>query len=279
MEITDTPDSDNEERRNQKMLLSGTILYNSLLAFLLSALLIFMLENSLKYMWAYIYNYPVDIHHFQISYLIENSRWSFQSVMAVFVSVPFTIGFLGFIAAFILHLRPKATGRYKVWLIWFSFQAISFLVFDIFLGTMVYEGIGFALAWFYPGTFEIMAIMFFCLVGMVVLIKYYARYFFQSANIYYDQLTENDYPLFITAQALVPYLLGFLFLAVFFWFNFSLKQWVALGGMGLLLIVIIFAADPDKLISFDPRKRNTNPYMLLIFPLLVLAVSFWYLYW
>ncbi len=270
---------DLQEKRKKKLLLLGTVMFNSLMAFLVSAFFIQLLDNTLKYLLARRYGYDIEIHHFQIHFLIQNSMWSFGSVMAVFAFIPLFIGGLGIVASYLLRWAQNNTGRVKLLLFWFSLQSLSFLMSNFLLGTFVHEGMGYALAWFYPGWFERIVMIFFGIVAMLIMALIFSNHVIHLANIYFDQLTENEYPLYISAQTLVPFILGTIFTTVFYVLRLTPNQWASMAFLVLVLVLIVVRADPPDTIIFRVGERNHTQWWCLAVPLLVFSTMLLYFFW
>jgi len=272
-------EEDMQEKRKEKLLLLGTVMFNSFMAFLVSAFFIQLLDNALKYLLANRYGYEIEIRHFQIHFLISNSVWSFSSVMAVYALIPMFIGGLGVIAGYLLRWGQYEPGRIKLLLFWFSLQSLSFLLSNFLLGTFVHEGMGYALAWFYPGWFERIVMIFFGIVAMLTMVLFFSTHVIYLANTYFDQLTENEYPLYISAQALVPFILGTIVITVFNIFHMTLNQWASIAFLVLVLVLMVMRADPPGTIYFGIKKRNHTQWWYLTVPLLVFASLLWYFFW
>ena len=101
------------------------------------------------------------------------------------------------------------------------------------------------------------------------------RYNLQNSDSYFVKYNEKIAPFFITAQVIVPYLVGSLF--VFFYFfpknMFHEKYgWVVLGVM--LLIFFLRSRFTDDLLFEEDENRAIRPMRgLVVFTIILLVVS------
>ncbi len=248
---------------------------NSLASFMLAYMLVFYLNQLSFVLTAGMFDYPVSIDYATYFFHIEPYQWTHDAVFVIFSSgyvLTFILGLLSLLA--FMSLTGDAL-PVKILFFWIVMHSSNFVFGGLLLGNLLTEGIGHVFNWMYLLDTPRMIISIVGFFGLLMTALYAARMIAISSDSYFVKYNEKIAPFFITAQVIVPYLVGSLF--VFFYFfpknMFHEKYgWVVLGVM--LLIFFLRSRFTDDLLFEEDENRAIRPMRgLVVFTIILLVVS------
>jgi hypothetical protein len=216
------------------------IAINSLASFVLAYLFIFYLNQLSYVLTAGMYNYPLTIDYATYFFHIEPYQWTHDAVFMIFSSgyvLTFIFGLLSLLAFY--QTMPDVM-PIKVFFFWMIIHSSNFVFGGVMLGNLLTEGIGHVFNWMYLADTARMIISITGFFGLLMTALFSSRLVAISSNAYFSKYNERMSPFFITAQVLVPYLIGSFLLFVYFLPKNMFHErygWIILGLMLLIFFL------------------------------------------
>ncbi len=245
------------------------IAVNSAMAYLFSYLLVTLLNTVSLVIGAWMFGYSVRIKLLKVYFLVKYFEWSHDAVKVIYTLGPGIIMLLGFIALVALHWAREEAGRLKLLFLWFSVHSLNFIVTDILVGNLFTEGLGHVFQWMYLNPTTRLGISVFGLLSIVGMAFFFTQPFVESSNIYFNRLTKDDFPYYITAQVIVPYLAGTILVFSLFGLSMSVLEWFSWVSMALILTIVVVRGNYHQTLYFDTESKKTGISLFL----LILSVS------
>ena len=247
---------------------------NSLASFMLAYMLVFYLNQLSFVLTAGMFDYPVSIDYATYFFHIEPYQWTHDAVFVIFSSgyvLTFILGLLSLLAFMSLTGESMPV---KILFFWIVMHSSNFVFGGLLLGNLLTEGIGHVFNWMYLLDTPRMIISIVGFFGLLMTALYAARMIAISSDAYFAKYNEKVAPFFITAQVIVPYLLGSLL--VFFYFfpkNMFHERygWIVLGVM--LLIFFLRSRFTDDLMFEEDENRQIRLMRGLVFFTVIVFIS------
>lgn len=239
---------------------------NSLSSFVLSYLFIFYLNHLSLALTAGMFSYPITLDYASYFFHIEPYQWTHDAVFLIFSSgflLVFIVGVLSLLAFF--HTLGDAI-PFKVFFFWLIMHSSNVVFGGLMLGNLLTDGIGHVFNWMYLADTAKMIISLLGLTGLLWTALYASRLVAISSDAYFEKYNDKISPFFITAQVIVPYLIGSPLLFMYFYPKNMFQErygWIVLGFM--LIIFFIRAKHTDDLIFEQDDHRSIRPMKQLIF--------------
>jgi|GEM_PF-395573 len=242
------------------------IAVNSAMAYLFSYLLVTLLNTASLVLGAWMFGYSVRIKLLKVYFLVKYFEWSHDAVKVIYTLGPGIIMLLGLIALVALRWAREEVGRLKLLFLWFSVHSLNFIVTDILVGNLFTEGLGHVFQWMYLDPTSRLGISVFGLLSIAGMAYFFTQPFVESSNIYFNRLTKDDYPYYITAQVIVPYLADTILVFSLFGLSMSVLEWFSWVSMALILAIVVVRGNYYKTLYFDtePRKAGISIFLLLL---------------
>lgn len=251
------------------------IAVNSIAAFILTYLFIFYMNQVSFALTASMYSYPVTIDYATYYFHIEPYKWTHDAVFTIFASgyvLTFIVGVLS-VLAFFQTLGDAMP--IKVFFLWLFLHASNFVFGGLLLGNLLTEGIGHVFNWMYLLDTPRMIISLVGFFGLLMTSLFAARLVAISSNVYFDRFNEKMSPFFITAQVIVPYIIGSVVLLVYFFPKNMFNEkygWIVLGVM--ISLLFSRAKFMDDLMFEDDDQRSIRPMRgFIIFTIIFLIAT------
>jgi hypothetical protein len=263
-----------------------TIAINSTAAFVISVLLIFYINHFITIITAGMFGYDISFNYEVIYYHIEPYQWTHDAVKLIFSAGPIVIFILGFISLIGFYSLVEEPAVAKIFFVWFTFVSFNYVFGGMLIGNLFTKGIGHVFNWMYLNSTEKMIVAllgFFGLIGTAFIL---ARPIAISANAYFKEFNEKLFPFFITAQIIIPYLLGTVLVELYFLPEPDFNIMWFWGPMLVLIFIIFMLLNHSEELFFDEEERNVRLSKIL----LIIAVIFYlgvrlllnhefYIYW
>lgn len=184
----------------------SVLFFNSFTYIILSYLSVFILVNILQGLFASFYEIPAVITREGVNFMADTQDWWYDSVIVTFSS-KLVFLFLISIVFFVIYIKSTIyKGYLKLYFMWGSFIAVSWLTGEILYGSILGQGFYHALDWLYVKDTGILIFIVIALFLYVIIALSFSKAFIVSGNIYfthYDERTFKDTFLF---HILFPYL-------------------------------------------------------------------------
>ena len=156
---------------------------------------------------------------------------------------------------FFSKLKENET-RLKTLLIWIALISFNHFFGGLVIGNLFKNGVGHVFNWMYLKDTEKMAIALFgifCIVGIALLM---ARPVAMSTNSYINNLNEDNFPFMITAQIIVPFLLGTVLSVAYHLPEVLFQERYSWISLAVMLIIIIIRINNYNTVYFDEDERK-----------------------
>ncbi len=245
------------------------IVANSAAAYIFTYFLVFSMYLATLIFGAWMFEYSIKIKFLQVFFLVKNHEWTHDAVKVIYTIGPVLIMIFGVISLVALRWAREEVGRMKLLFLWFSVHSLNFLVTDILVGNLFTEGLGHVFQWMYMDPTTRLGISVFGLLSIAGVAFFFTQPFVESSNIYFNRLTSDDYPYYITAQVIVPYLIGTVVVFTLLGFSMSVLEWFSWVSMALILAVVVVRGNYYKALYFDTEPRKSKVSIFLV----ILAIS------
>jgi hypothetical protein len=133
---------------------------------------------------------------------------------------------------------------------------MTFVFGGLMLGNLLTQGIGHVFTWMYLNDTVKLIISLIGFFGLLMMSIFSARLVALSSNAYFEKYSERIGPFFITAQVLVPYLIGSVLIFVYFLPEPQFHErysWIIIGVM-LLLFYLRIRHNDDLMFEEDDKR-------------------------
>ncbi len=251
------------------------ITINSSASFVLAYMIVFYLNQLSYVLTAGMFGYPVTLNHASYFFHIEPYQWTHDAVFIIFSSGYILTFILGVLSLLAFMNLTGSSAPVKVLFLWLVLHSSNFVFGGLLLGNLLTEGIGHVFNWMYLLDTPRMIISISGFFGLLITALMSARWFSISADAYFTKYNERMAPFFITAQVLLPFLIGSV-LVFFYYFPKGMFHekygWAVLAVM--MFIFFMRAKFLDDLIFEEDDARSIRPMKgLVVFTVLVFVLS------
>lgn len=229
---------------------------NSTASFVLAYLFVFYLNQFSYILTAGMYGFPVTIDYASYFFHIEPWQWTHDSVILIFSAGYVVTMFAGLLSLLAFFQLVADSMPIKVFFFWVAVHSFTYVFTGLMLGNLLTQGIGHVFSWMYLTDTIKMVISLLGFFGLLITALISPRMAALSANSYFERFYEKNAPFIITAQVLVPFLLGsVLVFAYFFPKNMFHEKygWIILSAMMILFFLraqflddLLFETDDDR---------------------------------
>lgn len=229
---------------------------NSTASFVLAYLLVFYLNQFSYILTGGMYDFPVTIDYATYFFHIEPWQWTHDSVILIFSAGYIVTMFLGLLSLLAFFQLVADSMPVKIFFFWVSIHAFTYVFVGLMLGNLLTEGIGHVFNWMYLTDTVKMIISLFGFFGLLMTALFAPRMIALSANSYFERFNEKNGPFVITAQVLVPFLIGTVLVYAYFLPKSLFHEkygWIVLTAMMIIFFIrarfmddLMFEEDDDR---------------------------------
>jgi len=176
------------------------------------------------------------------------------------VNMIFTSGLFVVLIAGILSYKNLFTFRTDpgvsyIFSIWFSLLAFQFIFSQIMLGSLMTTGIGYVFQWMFLSDSAKLVVAMSGFAGLLIVAAAMKKPVLWSSASYFVKLKESNYPFFITAQIIIPFILGNIISIAYFYPEISpiiMYSWIPIG---LVLLILLLNARHAGNFLFEDTER------------------------
>ncbi len=248
------------------------IVINSTAAFVLSYLFIFYLNLFTIVFTAGMFDFNISFDYNHIIYHVKQTDWTHDSVKVMFGFGPLLTFVAGMLALVAYSSLSEETTRLKLFLLWITLHAFNYVFSGIIIGIIFKIRIAHLFIWMYFNDSQLLMMAITGLFGIILTGILLSRKMAFSANIYFNKLDENNFPFFIMAQFILPFLLGGLWVVLYFIPEIRITEiyiWIGLAVILLISALRISHFDP---IYFDEEPRKITIYWGAIITAAVVSI-------
>lgn len=252
------------------------LVVNSTVAFVVSYLFVFYLNLFSIVFTAGMFDYDISFNFSHIIYHVKQTDWTHDSVKVIFGSGPLLTFIIGLLSLVAYASMSEETEKIKLYLLWLSLNAFNYVFSGIIIGIIFKVRIAHLFIWMYFNDSQLLMMAIVGFFGILITAFVMTRRIAFSANIYFNDLNERNFPFFIMSQIILPFLLGVMLVVLYFVPQIHVMEmyvWIGLAIILLICSVNISKYDP---VYFDEEERSIKVswVALLISTLLILLLRF-----
>ncbi|RLD34354.1 MAG: hypothetical protein DRI88_05845 [Bacteroidetes bacterium] len=252
------------------------LVVNSTVAFVVSYLFVFYLNLFSIVFTAGMFDYDISFNFSHIIYHVKQTDWTHDSVKVIFGSGPLLTFIIGLLSLVAYASMSEETEKIKLYLLWLSLNAFNYVFSGIIIGIIFKVRIAHLFIWMYFNDSQLLMMAIVGFFGILITAFVMTRRIAFSANIYFNDLNERNFPFFIMSQIILPFLLGVMLVVLYFVPQIHVMEmyvWIGLAIILLICSVNISNYDP---VYFDEEERSIKVswVALLISTLLILLLRF-----
>jgi hypothetical protein len=272
--------AENKDKRHNFFVIT----VNSLVLFLLSYMVIYIISQLITVWVATSFNYKTVLYYYKIYYDIESHDWNADSVKILFSIMPITGALMGIVFIILYSTFRNESGNLKLFFLWGFIHGMVMFFGSLLMGTLLNKDFGWVIAYLYyrdTGKMIFSIISIFALITVGGLI---AKSFLISANAYYNSIDKKNKKFFLSAQIIFPAITGTIILALIkipdqFYYGTEDEmyyEFLKLLTLAILIIPLIISFRTYNEIYYDEEPRKINLYWkyLIIVVIVILAFRF-----
>ncbi len=248
------------------------IAVNSTAAYILAYLVIFYINHFIKIALAGNFGYDIGFNWHNIIYYIEPHEWTHDAVKLIYSAGPILIFVTGIISIVAFWALVEEPARIKILAIWLALHAFNFFFGGLLIGNIFKQGVGHVFNWLYLTDTTKMIVALIGFLGLLGTAYFMSKPVALSANSYFNKLGETNFPFFITAQIIVPYIFGTMAYLAFFTPNIMFQESYSWISLGLILIFIILRISKMDTQYFDEDERQIGISAIMLIAALAIIL-------
>lgn len=250
------------------------IAINSTASYVLAFIIVFYLNFFVKIAIASGFHYSIGFTWDAISYYIEPNQWTHDSVSLIFSSGPILIFVLGLISLIAFWSLVEEPARLKTFFMWFTLHSFNLVFGGLLIGNIFKKGVGHVFNWMYLTDTTKMLVAIVGFAGLLGTAYFMAKPAAISANSYFNKLDSKNFPFFITAQIIVPFVIGTIIYIGFFMPVIQFQEAYSWISLAIILLFIIGRVSKMETIYFDEEDRYIGISRVIVITTIVIIVSF-----
>ena len=247
---------------------------NSTASYVLAFLFLFYISHFVKIIFAINYSYDIGIDYGTIYYYIEPHEWTHDSVELIYSAGPILVFVIGLISLIAFWSLVEEPARIKTFFMWLVLHSFNFFFGGLIIGNIFKQGVGHVFNWMYLTDTTKMLIALFGFLGLLGTALIMSKPAAISANSYFNKLNEKNFPFFVSAQLIVPFILGTLIYIGYFLPYILIQEIFSWISLALLLLIIIIKLSRMDSLYFDEETRYINISPTIVVTTIVIVVVF-----
>ena len=227
---------------------------NSTAAYVLAFLAVFYFNHFSKVVIASMFGIPISFDWNQIYFHIHDFQWTRDMVTTIFLGGPVLVFFAGIMAFGAFLSLKEEVSRLKSFFLWFALLSFNFFFGNLLIGNIFTRGVGYVFQWAYFSDTAKVVVAMIGFFGLVLTAAVIRRPLLFSANSYFSEVNERNFPFFFTAQVIVPFILGTFFSVIYFYPRILFMERYLWMSLGVVLLVAFLGIRQEEPVIFDPDE-------------------------
>jgi hypothetical protein len=222
---------------------------------------------------ARVFSFPLNFTYNRIGYFIQNYEWTLDSVRLIYSSGPILLLVLAILSLVLYATMSNEKSRIKIFFIWFSMHAFNFVFSGLIIGNIFTEGVGHVFNWMYLSDTAKMTVALFGFFGLLLTAILVTKPITSTAVSYFNGLNDTNIPFFITAQIIVPYIIGSSLVLLYFLplsFFQEKYSWITLG---ILILFVSGRINHMEPVVYDKEEKPVSISWLTVIFTIVIALA------
>lgn len=237
---------------------------NSTAAFILAYLLVFYINYFATLFAAGSFGFDLSFDYNQIIYHIEPFEWTHDSVKLIYSAGPILVFITGLISLIGFFGLTEEQTRIKILFIWITLLSFNQTFGSLMIGNLFKQGVGHVFNWMYFSDTAKMVVALIGFFGLVTTSFLMVRPVSISGNSYFNKIGEKNFPFFITAQIIVPFIIGYLLIAAYFSQRLLFQEKFAWISLSVIILLMVIRLNSMETVYFDEDDRNPGYSRFLI---------------
>ncbi len=250
------------------------IVTNSTASYVLAFLFLFYISHFVKIIFAINYSYDIGFDYGKIFFYIEPHEWTHDSVKLIYSAGPILIFVIGLISLIAFWSLVEEPARIKTFFMWLVLHSFNYFFGGLIIGNIFKKGVGHVFNWMYLTDTTKMLVALFGFLGLVGTALIMTKPAAVSANSYFNKLDEKNFPFFVSAQLVIPFILGTLIYIGYFLPYILVQEIFSWISLALLLLIIIIKISRSDTLYFDEETRYINVSPTIVVTAIVILVVF-----
>ncbi|MBN2639926.1 MAG: hypothetical protein JXR65_12660 [Bacteroidales bacterium] len=253
-----------------------TIVLNSTSAFVLAYLMVFYINHFTKIFIILFLGHSLRFNWYQIYLLIQDYQWTHGMVNLIFSAGVILVLVAGLVAYRSLLMMKFEQGIKYTFILWVSLLSFQLFFSELLIGTILTKGMGYVFQWMYLSDTAKVVIAMIGFGGLIIVASIMKGPVLWSSGSYFVKLTERNYPFFITAQIILPFIFGNLLSIIYFYPDIgvmNLFSWIPIGVTLLIMFLIVrHPVDVDMEDNNEMQGIKINKTIVIMAVVLVLLL-------
>lgn len=246
---------------------------NSTAAYVLAYLIIFYIDFFVKIALAGNFGYDIGFDWDQILFYIEPYEWTHDSVKLIYSAGPILIVVTGVLSLIGFWATVEEPARIKILLVWLTMHSFNFFFGGLMIGNIFKEGVGHVFNWMYLTDTAKMIVALVGFMGLLGTAYFLSKPFAISSNAYFNKLGERNSPFFLTAQIIVPYILGTIIYMLYFLPRILFQESYSWISLGIMLLFIIMRISKMETQYYDEDERFVGASSILLVITIIVVIG------
>jgi len=246
---------------------------NSTASYILAFLIVFYINHVIKILLAGNFGYDIGFDWNVITFYIKPYEWTHDSVKLIYSAGPILIFVVGLISLVAFWSLVEEVARIKTFFMWLTLHSFNFFFGSLLIGNIFKKGVGHVFNWMYLNDTAKMLVALLGFMGLLGTAYIMSRPVAISANSYVNKLGEKNFPFFITAQIIVPFVLGTLIYMGYFMPEILFQEAYSWISMGVMLLFIVGRINKMETLYFDEEDRYIGVSVVILITTLIVTVG------
>jgi len=252
------------------------IVVNSTASFVVAYLVVFYVNMGTTLLSTAMFNFNVSFNYSVIYYQIQDYQWTHDAVKLIFSSGPIMVFIFGILSLVGFYGLLEEVSRLKLLFLWISLISFNQTFGNLMIGNLFKTGVGHVFNWMYFSDTAKMVVALIGFFGLVTTAFIMRQPVGLSANTYFNKLGSKNFPFFITAQLILPFIFGYGLIFVYFSQNLVFQEKYAWISLGIMLLFIFISLSKSEDMYFDEEERSISLSKFLIVVAIVLYAGLRY---
>lgn len=247
---------------------------NSTAAFVMAYLIVFYVNFFANVFTSGMFGFDISFDYNQIIYHIEPFEWTHDSVKLIYSAGPLLVFFTGLISLIGFFGLTEEQSRLKILFVWIALLSFNQTFGSLMIGNLFKQGVGHVFNWMYFSDTQKMLVALLGFFGLLTTAFAMSKPIAISANSYFNKLGERNFPFFITAQIIIPFVVGYLLIIAYFSQRLQFQEKFSWISLFVLLLIVFVSINNSSTVYFDEEDRRPGYSKFLIIGAIIMFVGF-----
>jgi len=182
----------------------------------------------------------------------------------IYSAGPVLVFFLGLFSLLALYGMTTEDSRVKILFVWLILLSFNQTFGSLMIGNLFKQDIGHVFNWMYFTDTQKLVVALLGFFGLLTTALMLARPITLSAHSYFNNIGEKNFPFFIMAQIIVPFIIGYLLIVAYFSLRLKFQESFAWISLSVIIMIVFINMSKQGHIQFDEETRKVSYSKILI---------------